>query len=134
MGYTRYWTRTDKLITKEYIDAINKIIADCRNRGITIRNGHGEGNPIIEEDKIIFNGNRDKDLDHETFYITNNEDELNEWQFCKTARKPYDYAVRLALEEAEKCGLVTKVSDDGENNEIISDEDYLNDIPPFTQP
>lgn len=125
MGYTRYWTRTDKKIDGELIDAVNSIITDCRNRGISIKDGGGNGNPIVNEERIVFNGDADKGLEYETFYITNNEDELNEWQFCKTARRPYDYAVRQVLEIAERLGFVTKVSSDGDNNEIISDADYL---------
>ena len=125
MGYTRYWTRTDKPIDDELIDAINDIIADCKNRGIIIKDGYGEGEPIVNENGILFNGDASTRLDYETFYITNDKEELNTWQFCKTARKPYDYAVREALKIAEKLGFVTKVSDDGNNNEIISDADYL---------
>lgn len=125
MGYTRYWTRTDKSIDDELIDAINDIIADCKNRGIIIKDGFGEGEPIVNESKILFNGDASTGLEHETFYITNDKEELNTWQFCKTARKPYDYAVRQALKIAEQLGFVTRVSDDGDNNEIISDADYL---------
>lgn len=125
MGYTRYWTRTDKPIDDELIDAINDIIADCKNRGIVIKDGYGEGEPIVNKNGILFNGDASTRLDYETFYITNDKEELNTWQFCKTARKPYDYAVREALKAAEQLGFVTKVSDDGENNEIISDADYL---------
>lgn len=125
MGYTRYWTRTDKLITNEFISAINSILSDCRTRGITIKGGNGDGNPTITDDAVVFNGDGSRDLDHETFYITNNENELNDWQFCKTAEKPYDYAVKRALEEAERLGLVEGVSDDGSVVEM-SDDEYLN--------
>ena len=126
MGYTRYWVRTDKKVNRELVDAINAILSDCRNRGIIIKNGWGEGSPIVNEDEgILFNGDASTGLDHETFYITNNEQELNNWEFYKTARKPYDYAVRRALEEAERLGFVKDVSDDGDNSEIISDADYL---------
>ena len=125
MGYTRYWTRTEKPISRELIDAVNSILSDCRNRGIIIKNGNGEGSPIVNEEQIKFNGDDSTNLSYETFYITNEDTELGEWQFCKTARKPYDYAVRRVLEEAERLGIVTGVSSDGDNNEIISDEEYL---------
>ena len=126
MGYTRYWTRTEKPITDEYIDFIQRLVIECRNQGIKLGNGVGEGNPVITENAIVFNGNAKKGLDHESFYISNDAEELGNFQFCKTARKPYDYAVRLALEEAEHQKLVTKVHSDGDNNSLISDEDYLN--------
>ena len=122
MGYTRYWQRTDKKIDEGFITAVCKIIADCDKKGIKIRNGHGEGNPIVTLDMIAINGDAEHDLDHETCYFDNKE---SDFEFCKTARKPYDYAVRKILTYAKKNGFVTKVSSDGANNEIISDEDYI---------
>ena len=71
---------------------------------------------------ISINGTHENDLSHETFFISNNGDG---WNFCKTARKPYDYAVREIIKAAEKEKLITDVASDGENNEIISDKDYL---------
>ena len=122
MGYTRYWVRTDKKIDADFVIAVCEIIADCDKKGIKIRNGHGEGNPIVTLDKIAINGDRQYDLDHETLYFDNEKDDFC---FCKTARKPYDYAVRKILSYAQKNGFVRKVSSDGSNNTIISDEQYL---------
>lgn len=124
MGYTNYWTRTRKNIPEDFLEEVKTIIADCTSKGITICNGHGENEPIIKEDAVIFNGTQDNDLWHESFYITNSESELGEWQFCKTAEKPYDYAVKKVLEVAEKYGLVEGVSDDGEV-EFLNDEEYV---------
>jgi hypothetical protein len=122
MGYTRYWTRTDKPITQSFVDTVNKIIEDCRSKGITIRNGYGEDEPIVTLNLISINGTHENDLSHETFFMSNDGDG---WNFCKTARKPYDYAVREIIKAAEKEKLITDVASDGENNEIISDKDYL---------
>ena len=36
MGYTRYWQRTKKPITQDFVDEVNKIITDSRSKGITI--------------------------------------------------------------------------------------------------
>ena len=51
---------------------------------------------IIDEsendDEIIFNGNPKDEQDHETFYI-NKKNDKESFNFCKTARKPYDLAV-----------------------------------------
>ena len=120
MGYTRYWVRTDKPITDQFVDYAKNVIKQCSNLGIIIRDGYGNNDPVIEEDKIIINGNAETGLEHETFYITNDADELNEWQFCKTACKPYDYAVRMLLIGAKELGLVKEVKDDGEYNGVIS--------------
>lgn len=123
MGYTRYWQRTDKPINKEFLDDINKIIEKCQKKGIKLCDGNGEGTPTVTMEVVAFNGNAEHDLDHETCYFDNEE---KGFSFCKTARKPYDYAVREALKSAKKHGLITDVRSDGTNNEIISDADYLN--------
>lgn len=123
MGYTRYWKRTNKPITQDFVDEVNRIIADSRSKGITICNGLGEGEPVVTLTKISFNGNGEHELDHETCYFDNEE---TGFAFCKTARKPYDYTVRNVLKAAEKLGIITDVSSDGENEHIVSDTDYLN--------
>ena len=55
----------------------------------------GEG-IIIDQTKlkneIVFNGNPKNEQDHETFYI-NKQNVYDGFNFCKTARKPYDLAV-----------------------------------------
>ena len=123
MGYTRYWKRTDKEITEEFIAEVNEILEECKAHGIIIKDGWGEHEPIVSLDEIEINGNAETGLDHESFYLGN---EKSDFEFCKTARKPYDFAVREILNVAEKYGLVTNVRCDGANNEIISDEEYLN--------
>lgn len=120
MGYTRYWNRTEKPIDADLICYVCEVIEDCNNKGIAIRNWEGTGNPTVTFERISFNGDRSLGHDHETFAI----DEATGFQFCKTARKPYDYAVRKILKYAEEHGFVTDVSDDGENEDIVSDEDW----------
>ena len=121
MGFTRYWNRTKKKITKDFVVKVCEVIADCDKNGITIRNGWGKGNPVITLDCISLNGNAEHDLDHETFFIGSGVG----FNFCKTVGKPYDYAVREILKYAEENGFVTDVEEDDENNEIISDAEYL---------
>ena len=122
MGYTRYWNRTTKPITEEFCEKVNEIIKDSEQRGIKIRNGLGTNKSIVTMDKILINGDKDHNLDHETLGFTNTEKGFG---FCKTARKPYDYTVREILKVAEDMGIVTDVSDDGANDRIISDDDYI---------
>ena len=38
-------------------------------------------------------------------------------------RKPYDYVVKEVLKVAEEMGIVTDVSDDGEND-VTTDKEY----------
>lgn len=124
MGYTRYWERTEKPIDADLICYVCEVIEDCNDKGIAIRNWEGKGNPTVTFERIAFNGDRSLDHDHETFSI-GKETGFN---FCKTARKPYDYAVRKVLRYAEEHGFVTDVSDDGENEDIVSDEEMTNKV------
>ena len=109
MGYTRYWNRTSKPIDEYFLRFVREVVKDCEKRGITIRGGDGTGDPYIEPDGIYINGNAEKKLDHETFYI----DDALGFNFCKTARKPYDYAVKTILDEAQTLWLVEYVSCEG---------------------
>lgn len=120
MGYTRYWERTKKPIDADLICYVCKVIEDCNDKGIAIRNWEGKGNPTVTFEQIAFNGDRSLDHNHETFSIGTETG----FQFCKTQRKPYDYAVRKVLRYAEEHGFVTDVSEDDENEDIFSDEEY----------
>ena len=127
MGYTRYWNRTDKPYDEDFVNQVIAIIADCTSKGISLADGFGEGSPVANMDRIWLNGPETNDLGHETFFIPNTGCEHFEtgFNFCKTARKPYDYAVRRILKIAEEQGIVNDVSDDGPNDEVQSDADYL---------
>lgn len=124
MGYTRYWKRTNKPITEDFVEEVKQIIIDSAKKGIAIRDWDGTGKPYIGLNQIVFNGNKraDMDLSYESFILNNVAKDFN---FCKTARKPYDYTVRRVLKLAKKYGLVTNVSSDGANNKIYSDEEYI---------
>ena len=125
MGYTRYWDRTDKPLTESFCRDVIKIIRKSAKKGIAIRGWDGTGEPEINVNCIALNGNENstKDLSHESFVLDNKKDE-DAFNFCKTARKPYDYTVREILKCAEKHGIVTNVSSDGTNDKIYSDEEY----------
>ena len=121
MGYTRYWTRTNKAMDEDFVEFCNEVFKTCAKLGIKICGWDGEGKPTVTVDTISFNGDASKDLNHETCCLGNNVG----FNFCKTARKPYDYAVRTILREALTRGYITDLSDDGINEEIISDKDYF---------
>ena len=71
MGFTRYWNRTSKKIDADFVLEVCKIIANCDEKGINIRNGSGEGNPIVTLDMIAINGDRQFGLEHESIYFDN---------------------------------------------------------------
>ena len=120
MGYTRYWGRTEKPITQEFVDAVNNIIAEAKEKGITVCGWDGTGEPEVTLERIAFNGKAPY-MDHESCNIDNKP---SFFDFCKTAEKPYDWAVKRVLEVGAKMGIVKDVSDDGEVEEC-NDEQYM---------
>lgn len=60
-----------------------------------IKGGNGKGEPTITDTLVVFNGTAEGDKCHETFFMQ--VDVPCAFDFCKTAHKPYDTAVCLAL-------------------------------------
>lgn len=107
MGYTHYFRHGNA--TNE---AWDKIISDCKRlyenmpkhstssgacyslEPLKIDDQDG-GEPIFDNERILFNGAGYEDADHETFII--NKINNDEFEFCKTARKPYDLMVQACL-------------------------------------
>ena len=56
--------------------------------------GNGEGKPKFTDTLVCFNGDASKGYDHETCYLAMDSEGFD---FCKTARKPYDVAVCITL-------------------------------------
>jgi len=102
---------------KKHTEAFKKIAAELnevlpiiqQEQSFVLRGGLGEGEPRISENEVWFNGDgtNDQNLDHETFAIelfeTGNYRKIDEFDktgvfgFCKTAYKPYDFAVMISL-------------------------------------
>jgi hypothetical protein len=123
MGYTHYWRRSTATqpAWAEYISDISSIVKYCTGEGIPLANGFGdEGSlPIISSGEVAFNGAGEEA--HETFMMLREEDSDGYFRFCKTAYKPYDMAVCLALIMAKKrFGKDIEVSSDG------GEEDWKN--------
>lgn len=145
MGFTRYWdikksldpekfkefSKACKLVCEAWQEAHIKYYL---SQGDTLENAQhksgisgwdGSGEPSFADTGICFNGNRsfDKesyDLSHETFSIEIGSLGFN---FCKTARKPYDKQVEACLYLAEKFfGDAIEIRSDGDDrdSEIIS--------------
>jgi len=95
MGYTHYFGIL-KSPTPEQWEPIRKAVRkifDNKALGSLIRfESNSTEPPLADEDVIRFNGIEDEG--HETFYLPR-EDEG--FQFCKTARKPYDDIVTACL-------------------------------------
>ena len=116
MGYTRYWKTTENKYDADAINTIKNIIKIAKeDYGIIIRGPDGFGEPIINDDYIALNGDGENNLEHETFLIENGKPD--EFNFCKTARKPYDLVVNAIATFMFDEGFIDSYSSDGPNDE-----------------
>jgi len=144
MGYTHYWGLKNSTISQKNF---NKVVKDLRkiekyfsdntifsesggtfysDREIPTElfNGNGtnkgvyysgyEINGKFECESFMFNGDNSEDYDHETMSLHSGD---NDWQFCKTARKPYDLAVCLILLSLKYHARSTDITSDGDNED-----------------
>ena len=123
MGYTHYWTEktTNKKTSNEFVNVCKKLNKSLpmtsetaggyhSNDKIVICGGNGSGKPMFTPNLISFNGDNETEMSHETFYVEFGDDE---WNFCKTARKPYDLLVCACLIAAHEI-LGYEVTSDGD--------------------
>ena len=111
MGYTHYWT--PKVATDKEWNELVKVTKTLHKNlpnNIKICGGMGDGKPEFSKTMIDINGDDTQGLDHETFRLKPNRDD---WNFCKTACKPYDLLVCAILLAAEEI-LGYEVSSDGQ--------------------
>lgn len=119
MGYTHYWNFKNRVAPKDIeggqekfknaVALFKECLAECNEKTrypnwgdnrfekevpMVLAGGNGYGYPIITDTEVIFNGEHKNDNSHESFLICVDR---GGWDFCKTARKPYDTAVCLAL-------------------------------------
>lgn len=81
---------------------------------IKICDGNGKGKPLFHTTEICFNGDGSLDLDHETFSVTPNP---IDFEFCKTARKPYDIMACAVLISMKKHMVNFSYSSDGDKED-----------------
>lgn len=106
MGYTRYWKSNKRVLDDnkfKHFSHICKLVIESMNIPL---------DDITINDNIVrFNGVGDDA--HETFVFSKKIDDFN---FCKTQRKPYDELVCACLEFAKNIFKDDiSVSSDGEN-------------------
>ncbi len=107
MGYTHYWRQTtNKALPKTKWNAFQKdiktVLDNLPENGV---NDYTREEPLSIDVKTnsdnVFHFNAvEEEFQHECFYFERkHEDDFN---FCKTARKPYDYMVIASLLLVEK--------------------------------
>ena len=79
--------------------------------------GDGTGEPKFTDDIIIFNGENKDDMSHETFVMERQSEGRAEngliFEFCKSARKPYDLMVKISMLRLKHHFPQTEISCDG---------------------
>lgn len=108
MGYTHHYGPKAETPIADWNRALKTIRAAVKNSEVPLcRIYNDRRRPSLCRDHILFNGSG---VDgHETFALLRKK---QGWSFCKTARKPYDILVCVALLALHaECGL--SVSSDG---------------------
>jgi len=104
MGYTHYWDTKAKVSKANWNKAIVDIkkVVKASDVEIAFELDQIDIEPIFSEELIRFNGIEDDG--HETFAVKRVSTK-SDWNFCKTARKPYDILVCscLLLLKHHKC-------------------------------
>lgn len=119
MGFTHYFEKTEKLNQSTWNVAIEDVrkVLEVR-KDLICREYDSPDVPYeCDSEHIRFNGKGDEG--HETFLVKRDTSDYN-WNFCKTARKPYNEVVEACLTIlAHYFKDDFKVSSDGEWNEWL---------------
>tara|TARA_R110002111_G_scaffold235438_1_gene296639 strand:+ start:1123 stop:1500 length:378 start_codon:yes stop_codon:yes gene_type:complete len=108
MGYTHYWKNDTTISTNDWDNSIQTIqaIIGSAEDGLLSEYGEESNKPVLDW-CVMFNGVDDNA--HETLTITK---EFTDFDFCKTACKPYDkYVVAVLMTLAHNCGGFSWSSD-----------------------
>lgn len=129
MGYTHYFSQnkqpTDEQwqALKEKVTRVYDVMRTIPAERFRVCDGSGEI-PIRQAldlfteqgQSICFNGAAKLEQDHETFYLTQKCNK--NFEFCKTARKPYDFLVVAVLILADYyCPNCYNISSDGSKDD-----------------
>jgi hypothetical protein len=119
LGFTHYYNNKRAFTNKEWsalTNDVRKLLSSC---GVPIAGPHGtEGTkPVFTNTHIMFNG-VEEDA-HETAYVNK---EATEFEFCKTARKPYDPVVVAFFKLIRKYDPNVELTSDG-GSEVFDDHE-----------
>lgn len=108
MGYTHYWKGKRAATQSEWQDMREFAAALFKDQAAVLAGPDGEGKPVNDPVTIAFNGVAKGGYDHETMALVKRP---REFEFCKTAIKPYDTAVVALLVHASNLGYIEWSSD-----------------------
>ena len=116
MGYTNYWTKSNKKrFSPGIIGLVNKVLYTYEQKsGEKVVKGffHKDQAPTVSPTLIHFNVN--KEDSGEDFYIDLKDGDS---EYCKTDREPYDAAVKAVLMVLQSAGYLEKWHFDGDTEE-----------------
>lgn len=119
MGYTNYWTKSNKKrFSPGIIGLVHKVLYTYeKTSGEKVVKGffNKDQAPTVSPTLIHFNVN--KEDSGEDFYIDLKDGDS---EFCKTDREPYDAAVKAVLMVLQSAGYLKKWDFDG----TFSDDEY----------
>ena len=116
MGYTHYWNNKPSFSEnsrpwKSFIkDTQNLLLAPKSLELVRQEFNLPDMIPIVDNDRVVFNGIGEDG--HETFAIS--REGTSDFNFCKTAYKPYDKIVTAVLSLAKYHLVVPSISSDGD--------------------
>ena len=120
MDAAKFKTLSEELETIAGLLPAKTEIGDWSGKSAVLCGGDGTGSPKFTKDLIIFNGDATDGMDHETFVIERDhkdsrvdEKELV-FEFCKSARKPYDLMVKISMLRLKHHFPQTEISGDGD--------------------
>jgi len=112
MGYTHYY-RVQNVPNEAYVSIrkdFETLIPKFTAQNIPLAGWDGKGEMTVNDEEIRFNGVENDG--HETMALGVDTEGFN---FCKTARKPYDLAVTsLLIIASQHLGDLIEVSSDGD--------------------
>jgi hypothetical protein len=126
MGYTHYWRPQRQFTDLEWTEISSKAIKLVTDSEIPVQlEDNNPRPPRIDEGVILFNGVGDDG--HEPFFLE--KDRLVGFEFCKTARKPYDTLVCATLLISHKVAPdALDIASDGYAEEWLPTRDLLKKI------
>jgi hypothetical protein len=120
MDAAKFKTLSEELKTIAGLLPQDVKIAEWSKKSPVLCGWNGTGNPEFLENEIAFNGDKTDDMDHESFVIQRDNSKEREdekgliFEFCKSARKPYDLMVKISMLRLKHHFPKTEISCDGD--------------------
>ena len=125
MGYTHYYRDKPAFTDSQWAALTEDVKKLLKNSNVPLSNGNGDigSKPVFTKHDIMFNGVGDDS--HETAVVYK---QASSFEFCKTARKPYDSVVVEFYKLIRKHAPSTILSSDGGDEVFGGTKIIVNDM------